>query len=1228
MMAGVDTLKRELTQRILVLDGAMGTMIQSYGLDEAGFRGERFAACSRDLKGNNDLLSLTRPEVIGEIYRVYLEAGADIITTNTFSATAISQSDYGTEDHVYEMNLAAARLARQLVDAFTAREPDKPRFVAGGMGPTNQTCTISPDVDDPGLRSVTFDEMKSAYRAEAEGLIDGEVDILLVETIFDTLNAKAAVYAILELFDERGIELPLWISGTITDASGRTLTGQTTEAFWNSLRQARPLIIGLNCALGAEALRPYLQELHRVADTYVSLHPNAGLPNELGGYDETLEHMAAVLRDFAEHGYLNVVGGCCGTTDEHIRAIATAVAGLPPRVVPTVERRCRLSGLEPLNIGPDSLFVNVGERTNVAGSRKFARLIREEHYEDALDVARQQVRDGAQIIDVNVDDAMIDGPPVMTAFLNLVASDPEISRVPVMIDSSKWPVLEAGLKCIQGKGIVNSISLKDGEDALIERARLIRRHGAAAVVMAFDERGQADTYERKVEICTRAYRILTEGVGFPPEDIIFDPNIFAVATGIPEHDDYAVAYIEACRTIKETLPGVLVSGGVSNLSFSFRGNNTVREAMHSVFLYHAIAAGMDMGIVNAGQLAVYEDIPRELRDAAEDVILNRDPGATTRLTDIAARTEDRVKEEVRDEAWRAEPVADRLVHALVHGMTDHVEADCLAALEELGAALEVIEGPLMDGMNTVGDLFGAGKMFLPQVIRSARVMKKAVATLEPYLELGQKGRASSRGRVLLATVKGDVHDIGKNIVGVVLGCNGYEIIDLGVMTPAEEILATARSREVDIIGLSGLITPSLEEMVHVAREMQRSGLTVPLMVGGATTSRTHTAVKIDTEYEQAVLHVTDASRAVGVVGQLLDLERRLTLKRATKAEYARLRAERAAREAGRVLLPLAAARAQRAPIVWNGYVPPVPRQLGVRVFDDYPLTEIRRFVDWTQFLKAWRIPGRFPQALQSDRYGKEAQRLLADAEVLLDRLEADGSLIARGVIGLFAANTVGDDIEVYTDESRVEVPAVIHGLRQQRPMPDGAPNLCLADFVAPKHTGIPDYVGAFTVTAGMGVDELVRRLEEDNDDYRAILLKALADRLAEAFAELMHARVRTEFWGYAAGEDLDNEALIRERYTGIRPAPGYPACPDHTEKGTLFGLLSTTRRIGVSLTESFAMIPPASVSGWYFSHPKACYFALGAIGRDQVADYAARKGWSLAEAERWLAPNLAYTPEE
>jgi 5-methyltetrahydrofolate--homocysteine methyltransferase len=1231
-MAGLSRngrLQQELARRILVLDGAMGTMIQSHRLAEADFRGERFASHPRDLAGNNDLLCLTRPDVIAAIHRAYLEAGADIITTNTFNATAISQADYGTTELVAEINRTGAHLARQEADAAMARDPRRPRFVAGSLGPTNRTLSVSPDVNRPAYRAVSFEQMRQAYREAAGALAAGGVDILLVETVFDTLNAKAALVAIAELREEEGLDLPVWISGTITDASGRTLTGQTTEAFWISISHGRPLLVGLNCALGARALRPRLVELARSADVRVSIHPNAGLPDELGEYTQSPAEIAAALREFAEAGLVNVVGGCCGTTPAHIAAIAAAVAGLPPREVPALPPHTRLSGLEPLEIRPDSLFVNIGERTNVAGSARFARLIRAGDHEQALAVARQQVRGGAQMIDVNVDDAMLDGVATMRTFLNLCATDPEISRVPVVIDSSRWEVIEAGLTCLQGKGVVNSLSLKDGEEEFLRRARSVRRHGAAVIVMAFDEEGQADTYERKVAICTRSYRLLVERAGFAPQDIILDPNIFAVATGISEHDDYAVAYLEACRTIKQTLPGCLVSGGVSNLSFSFRGNTAVREAMHSVFLYHAIQAGMDMGIVNAGQLAVYAELPADLREAVEDVVLNRKPEATARLLELAAGLRGERREGAQEElAWRRQEVSARLAHALVQGIEEFIEPDVLEALAQLGQPLRVIEGPLMAGMETVGDLFGAGKMFLPQVVRSARVMKKAVTVLEPYLEAQkQVGPPRRAGKILLATVKGDVHDIGKNIVGVVLGCNNYEVIDLGVMVDAERILQTARDRDVDIIGLSGLITPSLDQMVHVAAELQRGGFALPLLIGGATTSRLHTAVKIAPQYEGLAIHVSDASRAVTVVGRLLDPAGRDELVTETAQQYDAIRERQARERESNRLLPLAEARRHPVPIDWRNYQPPRPRRPGVTAFGDYPLAELVATIDWTPFFQAWKLPGRYPDILESERTGAEARRLLADARQLLDEIIAERLLRARGVLGLFPAVAVGDDVEIYADEEHRRLLGVMHGLRQQRRSSAGKPNACLADFVAPRTSGLSDWLGCFVVSAGFGARPLAERYQREGDDYRAILVKALADRLAEAFAERLHQRVRREFWGYAPDEALDNEALIAEKYVGIRPAPGYPACPDHTEKAILFELLAAGRRTGVELTGSYAMEPAAAVCGWYFSHLQSRYFGLGKIDHDQVQDYARRKGMSPAEVERWLAPSLAYPAE-
>jgi 5-methyltetrahydrofolate--homocysteine methyltransferase len=1217
-----------LEQRILVLDGAMGTMIQAHKLAERDYRGTRFADWPRDLKGNNDLLSITQAGIIADIHRAYLEAGADIIETNTFNSTAASMADYGMESLVYELNFEGARLARAAADEFESREPARPRFVAGAMGPTSRTASISPKVHDPGFRNVTFDELAATYADAARGLLDGGVDLLLVETIFDTLNAKAAIFGIQAVFEERGDRVPLVISGTITDQSGRTLSGQTPEAFWYSVMHAEPLIVGFNCALGGKALRPHVQELARVAPVFVSAYPNAGLPNEFGGYDETAGTTASVLREFAEHGLVNLVGGCCGTTPAHIRAIAAAVHGVPPRRPPEPPHRCRLSGLEPLVIGPQTNFVNVGERTNVTGSRRFAKLVLEGQYEAGLEVARQQVENGAQMLDVNMDEAMLDSAAAMQTFLRLVASEPSISRVPIMIDSSKWSVIEAGLKCVQGKGVVNSISLKEGEDAFVHHARLVRRYGAAVIVMAFDERGQADTVERKVEICARSYRILTEQVGFPPDDVIFDPNIFAIATGIEEHAGYAVGYIEATRRIKATLPHTLVSGGVSNVSFSFRGNDPVREAIHTVFLYHAIHAGMDMGIVNAGALPIYSDIDPVLLERVEDVVLNRRPDATERLLEIAETVgRDRAAGAggKADLAWRKAPVHERLTHALVEGIADYVVEDTEEARHLYERPIQVIEGPLMDGMNVVGDLFGSGKMFLPQVVKSARVMKKAVAHLVPYIEAEKQTGARPKGKVLLATVKGDVHDIGKNIVGVVLQCNNYDVLDLGVMVPCAKILETARAEQVDLVGLSGLITPSLEEMAFVASEMESEGFEVPLLIGGATTSRVHTAVKIAPQYHAPTVHVLDASRAVGVASSLLsESGGRDAFVRGVAAEYKGIREARAERAAGERRLSLAEARANRLAIDWRTAPAPKPCFLGIKTLDRYPLAELVDRIDWTPFFQTWELAGHYPAILDDPRVGKAARGLFADAQRMLTAIVAEGALTARGVVGFFPANGVGDDIELYRDDSRRQVIGVIHTLRQQMAKRDGRPNLALADFVAPKESGLRDYVGAFAVTAGHGLESLVAKYEALHDDYSAILAKALADRLAEAFAERLHERVRTELWAYAPDEALENEALIKERYQGIRPAPGYPACPDHTEKGTLFDLLQADANGGISLTESFAMLPAAAVSGWYLWRPEAIYFGVGKIERDQVEDYARRKNMDIATVERWLAPNLNY----
>jgi 5-methyltetrahydrofolate--homocysteine methyltransferase len=1228
----IEQLHALLAERILVLDGAMGTMIQRYKLDEAAYRGERFKDWHCDVKGNNDLLVLTQPQIVKDIHRAYLEAGADILETNTFSANHPALADYDMQEFVYEVNLEGARLAREVADEVAA-ETGRPRFVAGVLGPTNRTASLSPDVNDPGKRNITFDQLADTYADGARALIEGGADLMLVETIFDTLNAKAALFGIQRVFGELGRELPIFISGTITDASGRTLSGQTGEAFWNSVRHSNPLLIGLNCALGAQELRPYLEELSNIADTRVSAHPNAGLPNAFGEYDQTPEQMAEIIEDFARSGFLNVVGGCCGTTPDHIAAIAKAVQKYAPRPIPEVPRRMRLSGLEPLNIGPDSLFQNVGERTNVTGSAKFRKLIEADDYNAALDVARQQVDNGAQIIDINMDEGMLDSEAAMQKFMNLIAGEPDIARVPVMIDSSKWTVIEAGLKCTQGKAIVNSISLKEGEEPFLAQARLVRAYGAAVVVMAFDEDGQADTIERKFDICKRSYDLLVGEVDFPPEDIIFDPNIFAVATGIEEHNDYGIAYIEATRRIKQGLPHASVSGGLSNVSFSFRGNNPVREAMHSVFLYHAIKAGLDMAIVNAGQLAIYDDIPEELRERVEDVILNRRDDATERLLDVADQYKGDGSSAKKAETleWRSLPVAKRLEHALVKGIDEFVIEDTEEARQGAERPLHVIEGPLMDGMNVVGDLFGEGKMFLPQVVKSARVMKKAVAHLIPYIEQEQEDAgetAQNNGKILMATVKGDVHDIGKNIVGVVLQCNNFDVIDMGVMVPADKILEKAREENVDIIGLSGLITPSLDEMVHVASEMQRLGMDIPLLIGGATTSPAHTAVKIDPQYEGPVVYVKDASRAVGVAQALVGEEQRAAFMTKVAADYERRREQYAGRSKKVPSLTLEQARENRLPVDWSDYVPPKPKLIGIHTFEDYSLSELREYIDWKPFFSAWQMNAKFPQIFDDPKLGEEARKLYADAQVMLDQIIDEQWLRAKAVIAFHPANTVNDDdIEVYRDADRTEVLVTLRNLRQQKPKADGQRHLCLADFVAPRESGLIDYVGGFAVTAGIGIDEHVKRFEQAHDDYSAILLKALADRFAEAFAERMHERVRKEFWGYQTQESLSNEDLIAERYQGIRPAPGYPSCPDHTEKTTLWQWLEAEQRTGIYLTESLAMHPAASVSGMYFSHPQAQYFLLGQIARDQVVDYAARKGMTVAEAERWLAPSLGYEPE-
>lgn len=1228
-----DQLIATLKERIVILDGGMGTMIQAYKLEEADYRGERFADWHCDVKGNNDLLVLTQPNIIKDIHREYLAAGADIIETNTFNATQVAMADYDMESVSLDINVAAAKLAREVCDEFTAQTPERPRYVAGVLGPTNRTCSISPDVNDPGFRNITFDQLVEAYYESTQGLVEGGSDIILIETVFDTLNAKAAIYAVEKFFDDNNIKLPVIISGTITDASGRTLSGQTTEAFWNSIRHANPVAVGLNCALGPKELRQYVEELSRVAQCHVSAHPNAGLPNAFGEYDETPEEMAAEIGEWAASGFLNVVGGCCGTTPDHIKTIREAVEQHAPRQLPDLPVEARLAGLEPMNIGADTLFVNVGERTNVTGSAMFKRLIKEGDYETALDVARQQVENGAQIIDVNMDEGMLDAEAAMVRFLNLIASEPDISRVPIMIDSSKWEVLEAGLKCIQGKGVVNSISLKEGKEKFIEQAKLIKRYGAAVIVMAFDEVGQADTRERKIEICEKSYRVLVDEVGFPPEDIIFDPNIFAVATGIEEHNNYAVDFIEATGWIKQNLPYAKISGGVSNVSFSFRGNNPVREAIHCVFLYHAIKQGMDMGIVNAGQLAIYDDLPEELRELVEDVILNRRDDATERLLDVAEkyRGNGAVEEDPQAAEWRGWDVNKRLAHALVKGITEFIDDDVEECRQNYERPIQVIEGPLMDGMGIVGDLFGSGKMFLPQVVKSARVMKKAVAYLMPFIEDEKDANASSSaGKVIMATVKGDVHDIGKNIVGVVLQCNNFEIIDLGVMVPAETILKTAREENADLIGLSGLITPSLDEMVHVAKEMERQGFDIPLMIGGATTSKAHTAVKIEPAFKRdQVVHVTNASRAVGVASALLSDSRKADYVAEIQADYQAARERHLARQNDKRRVSLDNARANKHVIDWDNYTPPVPKQLGVQVIEDLDLNVLRDYIDWSPFFHSWELAGRYPRILTDEIIGEEATKLFKDATAMLDQLIENRSLQARAVYGLFPANSVNDDdIELYTDESRTEVLTTLHHLRQQTEKVAGKANLCLTDFIAPKSSGKADYYGAFAVTAGIGIDALVEAYERDHDDYNSIMVKALADRLAEAFAEYLHKVVRTEVWGYNPEETLDNEALIKEKYQGIRPAPGYPACPDHTEKGLLWELLDVDNTAGITLTDAYAMLPTAAVSGWYFSHPEAQYFGVAKISEDQVESYAKRTGMEKQVAERWLAPNLGYEPED
>ncbi len=1213
--------KNELKNRILVLDGAMGSLLQTYRLTEDDFRGDQFANHPSELKGYNDLLSITQPHIVREIHTNYCQAGADIIETNTFTSTSVSMADYQLEDHAYQVNYAAAQIAREVADKWSS--PEKPRFVAGSMGPTNRSCSISPNVNDPGYRNITFSQLVSAYTTQAEGLIDGGADFLLVETVMDTLNCKAALFAIQTLGETRGFEIPLIVSSDRSGGGGRNLSGQTVEAFWNSVRHTNLLAVGLNCGFGAQQIRPYLAEMAKLADIPVICYPNAGLPNELGHYTQTPEEMGNWMHEFAQNGFVNIVGGCCGSQPEHIETIAKVAAEYPPRQPEPQERACRLSGLEAFNITPDSLFVNVGERTNVTGSRRFATLIKNENYETALEVARDQVENGAQIIDINMDAGMLDAETAIVKFLNLIAAEPDISRVPIMLDSSKWEVIEAGLACIQGKGVVNSISLKEGEDDFLDKARLIRQYGAAVIVMAFDEEGQADTFERKAEICQRAYKLLTEKVNFPPEDIIFDPNIFAVATGIEEHNEYAYAFIQACREIKATCPSALVSGGVSNISFAFRGNDTVREALHAAFLYHAINAGMDMGIVNAGQLAVYDDLPKPLLEAVEDVLFNRREDATDRLVNLASTLQTKGKRKRVNKKWRKLSVEDRLSHALVEGIIEHIDDDAEEARLKYERPIQVIEGPLMDGMDRVGELFGDGKMFLPQVVKSARVMKKAVAHLIPYIEKEQaEGGIQSRGKIVMATVKGDVHDIGKNIVGVVLGCNNYDIIDLGVMVAAEDILETARKENADMIGLSGLITPSLDEMVHVAEEMEREGFRIPLLIGGATTSKVHTAVQIEPAYSGATIHVKDASRSVGVVSNLMNDENQQVLTEKTREEYSEIRERRAKNRKQTNLLPFAVAQQRKFIPDWQNYLPPKPQMTGIKVFDDYPLAKLVDYIDWTPFFTTWGLTGKYPNILENPDMGAEARKLLEDAKVLLNHIVEQKRFCARAVVGIFPANGIGEGTEIYADEDRSEVLATLHHLRQQTEQPFSRPNLSLGDFIAPKGTSLPDYIGAFAVTTGIGVPELCAEFEQKQDDYNSIMAKALADRLAEAFAECMHQHVRTELWGYASDESLDNNALIAEKYRGIRPAPGYPACPDHNQKRVLFDLLNATENTGISLTESLAMFPAASVSGWYYSHPDARYFSIARIGEDQVTDYAKRTGMDLETARRWLKPLL------
>ncbi|MEE9439837.1 MAG: methionine synthase, partial [Saprospiraceae bacterium] len=1220
-----DTVSNTITDiikdRVLVLDGAMGTMIQRYKLVEKDFRGDRFINHSHDVQGNNDLLSITQPQIIETIHKEYLAAGADIVETNTFSANAISMDDYNMVDLVYELNLESAKIAKRATAEYTRKTPNQPRYVAGAMGPTTKTASLSPDVNDPGYRGITFDQLVDSYYEQVRGLVDGGVDLLLVETVFDTLNCKAALFAIDTYFDKTGTSLPIMVSGTITDASGRTLSGQTVEAFWISISHANLFSVGLNCALGAKELRPHLEELSKIADINISAYPNAGLPNEFGEYDQTPEEMQAYIRDFVASGFVNIIGGCCGTTPHHIQLMAEAVKGISPRIIPEVEQLTSYSGLEPLVVRENLNFINIGERTNVTGSRKFARLIKEKNYTEALSVAQHQVEGGAQIIDVNMDEGLLDSKEEMKIFLNMIMSEPDISKLPIMIDSSKWEVIEEGLKCVQGKCIVNSISMKEGVEQFVHQAKLVKRYGAAAVVMAFDEEGQADTIKRKVDICKRAYGILVNEVKMKPTDIIFDPNIFAVATGLPEHNEYAINFIEATRQIKAACPGAKISGGVSNISFSFRGNNAVREAMHTAFLYHAIKAGMDMGIVNAGMMEVYQEIPKELLKLVEDVLFDKSPNATEALTDYAATISGAGKVRVKDTKWREGTVEERLSHALVKGITEYIDEDTEEARLKYPAPLHVIEGPLMDGMSIVGDLFGEGKMFLPQVVKSARVMKKSVAHLTPFIDAEKEGSGVSvKGKILMATVKGDVHDIGKNIVGVVLGCNNYEIIDLGVMVPASKILDEAERLNVDIIGLSGLITPSLDEMVNIAKEMKRRGLSTPLLIGGATTSKTHTAVKIDPEYDGPVVYVLDASRSVAVASSLLTKKGNVAQEYVAdiKKSYETLREQRKNRTSTKQYLLLKKARENKFQIDWSNYTPPIPKISGIHTFDSIDINELRKYIDWTPFFSSWQMKGKYPAIFEDKNLGTEAKKLFDDANKMLDKLISEKWLKAKAVIGLFRAESLGDDIIV--DYSGGDL--LLCNLRQQVKKTTGLPSMCLSDFIAPKEQQKEDYIGAFAVTTGIGIEKHVKRFEDDHDDYSAILLKSLADRLAEAAAEYMHHLVRTQYWAYAQDEQMDNNDYIKEKYQGIRPAPGYPACPEHTEKETLWKLLSVEEQIGIKLTESMAMYPAASVSGWYFSHPQSKYFGLGQIAKDQVADYAKRKGYTVDEMEKWLAPSL------